>query len=186
MGAGRGGGPIELEGVRIIDLTTHADPRGSFTETFRRTWLPDDAQPMLQSNLSVSHPGVLRGIHFHRSQADYWVFLEGRAFVALLDLRTGSPTERALETMTMDAADARRGIYIPPGVAHGFLALTDVWLQYMVGAYYTGDDEHGFAWDDPGAGVAWPTDTPVLSERDASAPPLADVLGQAPAYAAQP
>ncbi|MGZ5129047.1 MAG: dTDP-4-dehydrorhamnose 3,5-epimerase family protein [Actinomycetota bacterium] len=177
---------MELEGVRIIDLTTHADSRGSFTETFRRAWLPDDAPPMIQSNLSVSHAGVLRGIHFHRSQADFWVFLEGRAFIALIDLRTGSPTERARQTLRVDAAEGRRGIYLPPGVAHGFLALTDAWLQYMVDAYYTGDDEQGFAWDDPDAGVPWPTDGPVLSERDAIAPPLADVLGQAPAYGAQP
>jgi dTDP-4-dehydrorhamnose 3,5-epimerase len=141
---------------------------------------------MIQSNLSVSHTGVLRGIHFHRSQADFWVFLEGRAFIALVDLRTGSPTERALQTLTIDAAEGRRGIYLPPGVAHGFLALTDAWLQYMVDAYYTGDDEQGFAWDDPDAAIPWPTDGPVLSERDALAPPLAEVLGQAPAYGAQP
>lgn len=141
---------------------------------------------MVQANLSVSHAGVLRGIHFHRSQADYWVFLEGRAFIALLDLRSGSPTERTMLTLTIDAGEGRRGIYIPPGVAHGFLAITDTWLQYMVDAYYTGDDEHGFVWDDPEAGVPWPIDRPVLSERDAAAIPLADVLGQAPAYDAQP
>jgi dTDP-4-dehydrorhamnose 3,5-epimerase len=141
---------------------------------------------MIQSNLSVSRAGTLRGIHVHRSQADYWVFLEGRAFIALLDLRTGSPTERARQTLTIDVADGRRGIYIPPGVAHGFLALTDAWLQYMVDAYYTGEDEQGFAWDDPDAGIPWPIDRPVLSERDASAPRLAEVLGQAPGYGAQP
>ena len=141
---------------------------------------------MVQANLSVSHAGVLRGIHFHRSQADYWVFLEGRAFIALLDLRSGSPTERTMLTLTIDAGEGRRGIYIPPGVAHGFLAITDTWLQYMVDVYYTGDDEHGFVWDDPEAGVPWPIDRPVLSERDAAAIPLADVLGQAPAYDAQP
>ncbi len=141
---------------------------------------------MVQANLSVSHAGVLRGIHFHRSQADYWVFLEGRAFIALLDLRSGSPTERIMLTLTIDAGEGRRGIYIPPGVAHGFLAITDTWLQYMVDAYYTGDDEHGFVWDDPEAGVPWPIDRPVLSERDAAAIPLADVLGQAPTYDAQP
>jgi len=141
---------------------------------------------MIQSNLSVSREGTLRGIHVHRSQADYWVFLEGRAFIALFDLRTGSPTEGVLQTQTIDVADGRRGIYIPSGVAHGFLALTDAWLQYMVDAYYTGEDEQGFAWDDPEAGIPWPIERPVLSERDASAPRLADVLRQAPGYGAQP
>ena len=129
---------------------------------------------------------MLRGLHFHRSQADYWVVLDGEAFIALIDLRVGSPTEGALETLTIDAARGRRGIYIPPGVAHGFLAVTDVWLQYMVDAYYTGDDEQGFAWDDPAVGIPWPLERPVLSERDATAPLLAEVRAQAPPYDAQP
>lgn len=137
---------------------------------------------MLQSNLSVSHAGVVRGIHFHRTQADYWVVLEGRAFIALLDLRSGSPTESAVQTLTIDVAERPRGIYIPPGIAHGFLAITDVWLQYMVDAYYTGDDEHGFAWDDPDAGVPWPVERPMLSERDRAAPRLAEVRAEAPAF----
>ena len=175
---------IELDGVWRIDLVTHADERGAFSETFRRSWLPETAAPMIQSNLSHSREGVVRGMHFHRAQADYWVVLEGRAFIALLDLRVGSPTQRVLETFTVDTAEARRGIYIPPGVAHGFCALTDVSLQYMVDAYYTGDDEHGFAWNDPEAGVPWPVERPVISARDAAAPRLADVRGQAPPYGA--
>jgi dTDP-4-dehydrorhamnose 3,5-epimerase len=182
----RGGRAIELEGVRFIDLATHADERGAFVETFRRSWIPDDAGPMVQANLSVSRAGVLRGIHFHRSQADYWVFLRGRAFVALLDLRPGSPTARSLQTLTVDAAQGLRGIYIPPGVAHGFLALTEAWLQYMVDGYYTGEDEHGFSWDDAEAGIPWPTDRPLLSDRDAAAPALSAVADRVPAYGAQP
>jgi len=179
---------IELDGVLRIDLVTHADERGAFSETFRRSWLPEAAPSMVQSNLSYSREGVIRGMHFHRSQADFWVVLQGRAFIALLDLRAGSPTEGLVETLTIDAARARSGIYIPPGVAHGFCALTDVWLQYMVDAYYTGDDEHGFAWDDPEAGVSWPVERPVTSERDAAAPSLAATRGHAPAYggASQP
>lgn len=179
---------IELDGVVRIDLATFADERGVFSETFRRSWLPETAAPIVQSNLSFSREGVVRGMHFHRSQADYWVVLEGRAFIALLDLRAGSPTEGKVETLRIDTAEARRGIFIPPGVAHGFCAVTDVWLQYMVDAYYTGDDEHGFAWDDPGAGVAWPVERPVISARDAAAPRLADVRGEVPPYggASQP
>jgi dTDP-4-dehydrorhamnose 3,5-epimerase len=175
---------IELDGVRRFDLVTHADERGAFSETFRRSWLPEAVTPMVQSNFSHSREGVIRGMHFHRSQADFWVVLEGRAFIALLDLRAGSPTEGSVETLTIDTTEARRGIYIPPGVAHGFYAVTDVWLLYMVDAYYTGDDEHGFAWNDPEAGVPWPVERPVISARDAAAPRLADVRGQAPPYGA--
>lgn len=173
---------IEPHGVRVVDLVVHADDRGAFTETFRRSWLPDHAGQILQSNLSLSRAGVVRGMHFHRSQADFWVLLDGTAFVALFDVRPGSPTEGALHTLTIDAAELRRGIFIPPGVAHGFCAITDVSLQYMVDAYYTGDDEQGFAWDDPEAGVMWPVGQPIVSARDASAPPLAHVREGAPSF----
>jgi dTDP-4-dehydrorhamnose 3,5-epimerase len=173
---------IELNGVRLIELTTHSDERGGLTETFRRSWLSDDAGSIVQSNLSVSRAGVLRGMHFHARQTDYWVVLEGRAFVALIDLRPGSPTEGKLETLTVDTTVGRRGIHIPAGVAHGFYAIDDVWLQYMVDAYFTGEDEHGFAWDDPEAGIPWPVDRPIVSARDAEAPPLAAVRGQAPRF----
>lgn len=141
---------------------------------------------MIQSNLSFSRAGVIRGMHFHRSQADYWVVLDGRAFVALYDVRAGSPTEGGLETFTIDAAVARRGIFIPPGVAHGFCAITDVSLQYMVDAYYTGSDEYGFAWNDPEAAVPWPIERPITSARDASAPPLADVRQEVPRFVPDP
>jgi dTDP-4-dehydrorhamnose 3,5-epimerase len=173
---------IEPHGVRLVDLVVHADDRGAFTETFRRSWLPDAAASIVQANLSLSRAGVVRGMHFHRAQADYWVFLEGKVFVALFDVRAGSPTAGALETLAIDTAEARRGIFIPPGVAHGFYAITDVSLQYMVDAYYTGDDEHGFAWDDPEAAVPWPIERPVLSARDAAAPPLAEVRADAPPF----
>ncbi|MDH4113619.1 MAG: dTDP-4-dehydrorhamnose 3,5-epimerase family protein, partial [Actinomycetota bacterium] len=65
----------------MVDLETRDDPRGAFTEVFRQEWFPD-APAMVQSNLSRSRAGVLRGLHFHRQQADYWCLLEGTAFVA--------------------------------------------------------------------------------------------------------
>lgn len=170
-------------GVRVVDLTTRSDPRGAFTETFRHTWVPDGAPPMVQSNLSISRVGVLRGLHFHRRQADYWCVLEGSAFVVLFDLRVGSPTERLAWTETFEAADGLHGLYVPPGVAHGFCAVSDVRMQYMVDAYFDGDDEFGFAWNDPDLGVDWPISSPIVSDRDAAAPSLADVLADAPRFA---
>lgn len=137
---------------------------------------------MVQSNLSRSRAGVLRGLHFHRRQADYWCYVEGTAFVALVDLRTGSPTERRAWWDTFDTSQGLKGLYVPPGVAHGFYAVSDVALQYLVDRPFTGEDEHGFAWNDPDAAIPWPNPDPILSDRDATNPSLADVLGDAPPY----
>lgn len=132
---------------------------------------------MVQSNLSRSRAGVLRGLHFHRSQADYWCFIEGNAFVALVDVRSGSPTEGRAWWREFDADAGLRGVYVPPGVAHGFYALSDVALQYVVDRAFTGDDEFGVAFDDPRLAIPWPEEeTPMLSERDRSNPSLAEVL----------
>ena len=137
---------------------------------------------MVQSNLSLSRAGVLRGLHFHRRQADYWCVLDGSAFVALVDLRRGSPTEGRPWWDTFDAGAGLRGLYVPPGVAHGFHALTDMRMQYLVDRPFGGDDEFGFAWNDPAAGIPWPASDPVVSERDSSSPSLADALADAPSF----
>ena len=169
-----------IAGVEVRELRRLADERGSLVETYRREWLPPGAREMVQSNLSRSKAGVLRGMHYHRGQADYWVVIEGRAFVALLDLRRGSPTEGERQEFEMDGDDPS-GLTIPPGVAHGFYARTDLTLQYLVDAYYGADeDEHGLAWDDPGLGISWPASDPILSERDRTNPSLADVLADPP------
>jgi dTDP-4-dehydrorhamnose 3,5-epimerase len=165
----------EITGVRVIPLTTLADDRGSFTETYRLSWFEASGKPVMQSNLSRSAARVLRGMHFHKSQADYWCVVQGRAFVTLVDLRSGSPTFGAVHTATFDATHLQ-GLYVPPGVAHGFCALEDVSLIYQVDAYFTGDDEFGLAWNDPELAIAWPVRDPVLSDRDRSNPSLAEVL----------
>jgi dTDP-4-dehydrorhamnose 3,5-epimerase len=175
--------PDPPEGVRLVDLRVFADDRGAFVETYRLSWLPDDARGAVQANLSRSRAGVLRGPHFHRAQSDYWCFLSGRAFVVLIDLRDGSPTTGRVWTAAVDGDTSPRGIFIPPGVAHAFLAETDLSLQYLVDAYYTGEDEFGVAWDDPDLAIPWPSADPVLSERDRSNPSLAEVLREPPSYA---
>jgi dTDP-4-dehydrorhamnose 3,5-epimerase len=172
-----------LPGMHLIELTTHEDERGSFTETFRQAWLPGGVPPMVQANLSFSRVGALRGLHVHRRQADFWCVVQGSAFIALFDVRAGSPTEGRAWTDTFDAARGLRGLYIPPGVAHGFCALSDVRLLYMVDAYYTGDDEEGFAWNDPDLQVAWPLEKPILSPRDADAAPLSEAIANRPRFA---
>jgi len=169
-------GPLGIAGCRVLRLEAHEDARGSFTEIFRRSWAPG-AREMVQANLSRSAPGVLRGLHFHLRQADYWHVVSGTAFVGLVDLRAGSPTFRRSAGFRVEGDRERVGLYLPPGVAHGFYAETEVVLLYLVDAYFTGEDEHGVAWDS--AGIAWPVGpegAPVLSERDRSNPPLEEAL----------
>jgi dTDP-4-dehydrorhamnose 3,5-epimerase len=175
------GGGDRIVGVEMFDLTSHADERGALSEVYRRDWATR-AGEAVQANLSRSNAGVLRGLHWHRRQHDYWCFLSGRAFAVFVDVRAGSPTQGLATTLEVDTDDRRIGISVPPGVAHGFEAISDVTLLYLVDAYYTGDDEFGLAWDDPDLAIAWPNRAPVLSERDRSNPSLADVLTTAPPF----
>jgi len=173
--------PVGIEGVLLFDLTTHPDLRGSFTEDYRREWIPGGRE-MVQGNISVSKANVLRGLHFHRAQADWWNFYTGAAIVGLHDLRTGSPTQGVGLALRLDTAERLQGLYIPRGVAHGFYAARDVLLHYMVDNYYTGGDEFGIAWDDPGLGIAWTATDPILSDRDRSNPSLEEVLRDPPPF----
>lgn len=160
--------------VRTVKFRIFADSRGQFMETFRKEWFPDRTWDIIQSNRSQSVAGVLRGLHYHHKQVDYWQLLAGKIRVGLADLRPWSPTYRATEIIDVDAAHPL-GIYIPVGVAHGFYALTDATLLYLVDNYYTGSDELGVAWNDPELGVNWGVDNPILSERDATNARLADI-----------
>jgi dTDP-4-dehydrorhamnose 3,5-epimerase len=114
------------------------------------------------------------GLHFHRRQADWWYVVEGTARVVLHDLRVGSPTDGA--TMVFDVTgDRPEGVYIPPGVAHGFASLTELTLTYLVDGYYDPADELGVAWDDPAVGADWGVEAPILSGRDQALPGRAAV-----------
>jgi dTDP-4-dehydrorhamnose 3,5-epimerase len=170
-----------IAGASLFALERVGDERGWFLETFRRSWLGDRLDP-IQGNVSRSRAGVLRGLHWHARQSDYWAVVSGTAYVALVDLRSGSPSRFATFERRIDEADGL-GLAIPPGVAHGYLAETDVLLSYLVDRYYTGEDEFGLAWDDPGVAVAWPSASPVLSERDRSNPDLSTASAAAPAFA---
>src|SRR5262249_44731505 len=90
------------------------------------------------------------------------------------DLREGSPTDGS--TMTIDIDDSqRRGVYIPPGVAHGFASLGDMTMTYLVDGYYNPADELGVAWDDPAIGADWGVVDPILSERDGTNPKRSEI-----------
>lgn len=151
----------------------HGDDRGILVETYRREWFPGSAE-MVQANRADRRQGSLVGLHYHLRQADYWYVPHGRARVVLHDLRKDSPSEGATAALDLGSSigspDDHRGIYIPPGVAHGFAALTDVTITYLVDRYYDPDDELGLAWDDPEVDADWGLDVPVLSARDQANP----------------
>jgi dTDP-4-dehydrorhamnose 3,5-epimerase len=199
------GSPSGLAGVRLGRLVRHEDDRGAFRELWRASAFgaldPVDADRtadtdrtadasgggpprFVQANLSNSAAGVLRGLHYHRRQLDYWVVTTGRALVALVDVRPlldGGGPRALVETHELSADD---WVVIPAGVAHGFLALEALELLYLVTNEYDGSDELGFAWDDPDVGVPWPglsmtpDGRPILSERDRSNPPLAELVAR--------
>jgi len=164
----------EIQGVQIAHLRAFSDSRGRFMETFRQEWFPQVSWARLQSNRSDSKAGVLRGLHYHFNQIDYWYMPSGKARAALVDLRPSSPTY--LSTLMVDMGDDHNvGIFIPIGVAHGFVALTDCTLTYMVNNYYDGVDEYGVMWNDPQFQLDWGIENPIVSDRDQSNPLLADI-----------
>jgi dTDP-4-dehydrorhamnose 3,5-epimerase len=185
--------PSALPGVRYGAVQRHADRRGAFRELWRASAFPaidpaDAGAPagsrptFVQANGSSSAAGVLRGLHYHRRQLDYWIVASGRALVALVDVRPlvdGSGDRPGVETREVAADD---WVVIPSGVAHGFLAVEALELIYLVTNEFDGSDELGFAWDDPLAAVPWPAvaatpdGRPILSDRDRSNPSLRELI----------
>jgi dTDP-4-dehydrorhamnose 3,5-epimerase len=156
-----------IEGVLISKPPIHRDDRGWFAEIFRAGEYP---LAFAQANHSRSNQHVLRGLHYHRWQADLWHVVSGRAQVALADLRDPRNPPK-VEVQVLDGGEPT-ALYIPAGVAHGFLALTDLDLIYQVTREYDETDEHGVAWNDPTLAVPWDIENPILSERDVRNPEL--------------
>jgi dTDP-4-dehydrorhamnose 3,5-epimerase len=152
-----------IRDVLHVEPEAHLDARGRFVEAYRRSWFPLGRE-MVQANRSDKSANSLVGLHYHLHQADYWYVTRGTARVILHDLRLGSPTETTTEVCEL--GDDEHGIFIPPGVAHGFSALSDLTLIYLVDGYYNPNDELGLAWNDPAIVADWGVAEPVLSERD--------------------
>lgn len=167
-----------IRGVYVVEPVVHGDERGFFIETYRREWFPQGRE-MIQGNRGDRQRGCVVGLHYHLHQADYWYVPAGRGRVVLHDLREGSPTDGATLTIDLgaraDGSHDHRGVFIPPGVAHGFASLTDMTITYLVDGYYNPADELGVAWDDPEVGADWGISDPVLSKRDRDNPRRADL-----------
>ena len=151
-----------IEGLERIPLRLVEDERGWVAEIRRESTLP---KRTVQTNISFSRRGVIRGLHYHeRGQDDLLVCVVGIARVVVLDRETG-------EVFTEDIGEANpTALYIPGHHAHGFEALTDLVFCYHVTEEYdpANPDEYGVPWDDPRVRHLWSTRTPILSPRDAS------------------
>ena len=167
-----------IDGVFVVTPEVFSDDRGLFVETWRREWFPSGRE-MIQGNRADRAAGSLVGLHYHLHQADYWYVPFGSARVVLHDLRVGSRTEGATICTNLgtrvDATHSHDGIYIPPGVAHGFAALSDMTITYLVDGYYNPSDELGVAWNDPVISADWGIEDPLVSQRDMDNPIRAEI-----------
>ena len=162
--------------VKIIQPKRHGDSRGWFAEvfnaeTFRGAGLPAE---FVQDNQSFSAKGVLRGLHYqlNHPQSKLCRVVEGAALDVAVDIRRGSPYFGKWTSVVLSAKEHNQ-IYVPGGFAHGFLALTEsVQFLYKCGDFYNSADEHGIAWNDPGLGISWGVEHPLVSEKDARHPAL--------------
>ncbi|MFJ2724348.1 dTDP-4-dehydrorhamnose 3,5-epimerase [Streptomyces collinus] len=176
----------------VLEPKVFPDDRGSFHEWYRgaefRAATGYDLT-LAQANCSVSRRGVLRGVHFADvppGQAKYVTCVRGAVLDVVVDIRVGSPTFGRWEAVRLDD-DTRHAVFLAEGLGHAFMALTDdATVVYLCSAGYAPGREHGVHPLDPGLGIAWPEDAePVLSDKDAEAPTLAEAerSGLLPSYA---
>jgi len=178
---------LKVPGAWEITPKQIGDPRGVFLEWFKNEAFamaighPFDLQ---QVNCSVSAAGVLRGIHFADvppGQAKYVACAKGAVLDVAVDIRVGSPTFGAWDSVVLDDVD-RRAIYLSEGLGHAFLSLeVDSTVLYLCSTPYAPGREHGINPLDPEIGIEWPTTArdgheiaPILSEKDLAAPNLSD------------
>ena len=187
---------MDVEALAVTDtfvVTPNqiADQRGTFLEWFRADALESATGHRLtlaQCNSSVSRRGVLRGVHFTDvppGMAKYVTCTRGAIFDVVVDVRAGSPTYGQWAGVRLDDVD-RKAVYVPEGVGHAFLALTDdAVVSYLCSTTYTPSRDHEINAFDPALGIGWPSDNEVAqSEKDGAAPTLAEAAaaGVLPSY----
>jgi dTDP-4-dehydrorhamnose 3,5-epimerase len=170
--------PTEIEGCFVIEHDVYEDNRGLFYEAFNKKELKTRLgieTDFVQDNISVSKRGVLRGLHYQKenySQAKLVQVTYGEAMDVIVDLRTNSPTYGKHIKFKLKGDD-RKSIFIPKGMAHGFLALSEmVIFQYKCDAYYNSNADTGLMYNDPDLAIDWqfPKHEIILSEKDQKLP----------------
>lgn len=171
--------PSSLPGALIIEPKVMGDARGFFyesyhSEKFVRAGI--DAR-FVQSNVSRSARGVLRGLHYQwpNPQGKLVSVLEGEVYDVAVDIRHGSPTFGQW-TGVMLTADNHRHFWVPEGFAHGFCVLSEAAIfSYQCSALYDPSADRSIRWNDAAIDVDWPISAPLLSDKDMRAPLLGDV-----------
>jgi len=155
----------KLAGVYLIYPQILRDDRGQFSESYHadRYRLHGIDATFVQDNVSVSHPNVLRGLHFQNpnGQGKLVQVVKGHVFDVVVDLRTSSPTYGQWEGFHLTDEDSCQ-LYVPPGFAHGFLSITDAIFCYKCTDVYTPQSEATLLWNDPELKIAWPLSRPPL------------------------
>ncbi|HEY9133956.1 MAG TPA: dTDP-4-dehydrorhamnose 3,5-epimerase [Dyella sp.] len=168
-----------LPGVRLVEPVVHGDARGFFYESFHQARFAEagiDAR-FVQTNVSRSACGVLRGLHYQwtNPQGKLVSVLEGEVYDVAVDICPESPTYRQSFACIL-SADNKRHLWIPEGYAHGFCVLSDYALfMYQCTALYDPQSDAGIRWNDATLAIDWPVSQPDLSPKDAKAPFLDDV-----------
>jgi dTDP-4-dehydrorhamnose 3,5-epimerase len=175
-----------LDGPMLLKPKVFGDERGFFMETYRRSVYTELGIPeeMPQDNHARSSAKVVRGMHFQIGDgaAKLVRAVRGAIYDVLVDLRKGSPTYRQWEGFEL-SEDNFHILYCPIGFAHGYCVLSDVAdVMYKQSNYYSGDSERGISYRDQDVDINWPipVDELIPSERDQSAPPLAEIEPELP------
>jgi len=173
-----------IDGLVLVQPKVIADDRGFFFETYRRNeyaGLGIDAE-FVQDNHSRSVQGTVRALHFQLTpgQAKLIRVARGAIYDVAVDLRRDSATYGQYEAFELNDTNAHQ-IFIPVGFAHGFCVTSpEADVAYKVSSYYDPATERGIAWDDPDIGIPWPTEAPLVSDRDRTNPQLAEIAGELP------
>ena len=168
---------LEIPDVILIEPEVFLDQRGFFMELYKRTPFLAEGIPynFVQVNLSYSKKGVIRGLHYQlkpMEQGKLVTVLKGKIVDVAVDIRKGSPWFGKY-IMIEISADNPKLLWIPPGFAHGFQALEESLVLYLVTKEYSPEHERCITWDDPEIGIQWPIEEGViLSEKDKRGLPL--------------
>jgi len=169
---------LGVPGAFRIEIEPRTDARGAFARTFcaREFAARGLAERFVQTSLSLNaRRGTLRGLHWQappHEEAKLVRCVRGRIYDVLVDVRRGSHAFRQHVAVEL-SADARDAVYVPPGVAHGFLTLEDdCEVHYAMSEPHAPDAARGARWDDPAFGIVWPEPPAVISERDRAWPDL--------------
>ena len=177
----------DLDGVLVLEPKVFSDDRGFFLETYHRIKYRGlgITVEFVQDNLSFSHKGTLRGLHYQHphGQAKLVQVLEGHVFDVAVDVRKESKNFGRWVGVHL-SSENKRQVYIPDGFAHGFCVLSETALfLYKCSDLYAPECERGVLWSDPDIGIEWPIKEPILSEKDAVYPRLRDIpLDRLPGY----